>query len=300
LAAPYSLLTGAPHGAALLTWWPRLDVELSLRGTTRSGTLYARVHNRGRPTARGVRVRVEWIGPGGQAREVATVELGDIEGGSASLATIRDPQREVADAPAGWSALRAEARARNAFPARASLGLAARPAAEDPAAPVRYRRPEDLPCPDAADGRHRWRVDRVLNDGARESWHVCERCRLAWREPLSPVEEETQRRVRAERAERERRKLEEEWERAAAEPRPRRAPPPPREEADAMPAEVAFLILGLDPATATWDDVVRAHRRLALANHPDRARDAETRAANESRMAEINRARDRLRERLGS
>lgn len=297
------VLAWAAVGALALAarWWlrrPRLEVELSLHGGTRLGTLYVRIHNRGRRDARDVWVRVLWEGDG---REALVAERGfeSIEGVSAIQWPIRDLQTAIGGDPVGWRGLRADVRAANAPPASRSAALSARAAAApSEAQPVRYQKAEATRCPDSPDGRHLFRVARFPNDGVVETWRVCGRCNAVVRDPLTPEEEAIQARIRAERAARERQRLEEELERAAArrEPPPRRARPPPVD--DAMPEEAAFWILGLDPATARWEDVLAAHRRLAMEHHPDRG-SQEEREAREQRMADVNRARDRLRERFG-
>jgi hypothetical protein len=274
-------------------WWrrPRLAVELSLRGSTRAGTLYVRAHNRGRRSARGVVAHVAWEGDAGQAA-VASQDLGEIEGLGAAQWPVRDLHTAIAERPEGWHALRVVARAQNAREAEARLDLRARKAEEAvPATPVRYQR---APCPGSADGAHLFRVARFPNDGVVETWRVCQRCGALEREPLSAQDEATQARVRRERAARERRALEEELAREERKeaPRPRRAP----RDDDTMPVDMAYFVLGLEE-DATWEDVLAAHRRLALANHPDRGA-PEERAAREGRMADVNRARDRLRDRL--
>jgi hypothetical protein len=301
IVAAWALLAALVLGAR--AWWrrPRLEVETSLRGTTRSGTLYVRVHNRGRLPARGVRVEIAWVAPSGTA-VVEGADLGEIEGGDAGALTVRDLHRALGEKK-DWTALRIEARAANARPAQARIDLSLRtdgpPAQEVP--PVQYRR--ETRCPESPDGQHLFRTARFLNDGVRETWHVCARCGHLQRDPLAPAEEALQSRVRRERAQRERQKLEEELDRMREqEPQPRRRPPPPETPgSDAMPPAVAFWVLGLDEQRATWDDVLHAHRRLALESHPDRGGEEppERRAAREQRMADVNRARDRLREHFG-
>src|SRR5579884_4252863 len=173
LVAWIALALAALGGRELL-WRPRLDVELSLRGTTRTGTLYVRVHNRGRRAAREVRVKVEWIGPAGSAA-VEEAEVGEIDVRGAAALTVRDLHR---GATGPWTALRVEARAANARRARRDLELSAK-APEPPEAavpPVEYRR-GPARCPASPDGKHLDQTTRVLNDGVYETWHVCARCR---------------------------------------------------------------------------------------------------------------------------
>ncbi|GEM_PF-5889309 len=299
VVAGWALVAALVLGARWLWRRPRLDVELSLRGTTRGGTLYVRVHNRGRRAARGVRVRTEWVAGGDRALvQEALVE--EIEGRGAAALPVRDLHRAIEGRSERWSALRVEARAANALPASRQLVLEARPVAQEPPAePVRYRS-ADAPCPGSPDGRHLYRTARFLNDGVMETWHVCERCRHLRRDPLTPAEEQAQARVRRARAERERQKLEEELDRLRHEEEAR---PPPRSralEGDTMPVAVAFWVLGLDES-AGWEEVVQAHRRLARETHPDRgaADDPAARRQREERMADVNRARDVLREHLG-
>ena len=60
-----------------------------------------------------------------------------------------------------------------------------------------------------------------------------------------------------------------------------------------------FAVLGL-PSTATWDEVVTAHRQLAKLHHPDRLQDAEpdVRMMSEQTMRHVNAAYQELRERF--
>lgn len=59
-----------------------------------------------------------------------------------------------------------------------------------------------------------------------------------------------------------------------------------------------YVVLGV-PASANWDQIVSAHRRLAKLHHPDRLLDAapDDREKSEERMAEINLAYAELRRR---
>lgn len=85
------------------------------------------------------------------------------------------------------------------------------------------------------------------------------------------------------------------------------APPEPergseREEVDPEPPAVddPYGVLGV-PEAATWDQIVTAHRALAMAHHPDvvaERPDAE-RAAAEDRIREVNIAYQALRVRRG-
>jgi hypothetical protein len=303
-----TVLAAAVVGAALIAailgarhFWrrPRLAASLSLRGSTRIGTLYVRVDNHGARIARDARIDVSWAGPEGGAH-IESRELGDIEGFGGVLAPVRDLHRE--NAARGWTSIEVLVRAENAASATASLAIGER--AADAAAPsVQYAKLP--PCPDSPDGVHAMRTSHVRNDDVMETWEVCARCRYVRRLPLSPADEARQKRVRQERAAKLQKILEEEIARATAEqgeaPRPRRRPPA-REEDETFPLEVAYWVLGLDAERATWEDVQRAHRRLALLHHPDRTRGAtpEEAADHEKRMQDVNRARDRLREHLGA
>ena len=61
-----------------------------------------------------------------------------------------------------------------------------------------------------------------------------------------------------------------------------------------------YVVLEL-PATATWDDITSAHRRLAKLHHPDRLMDAtpEQRESGDRRIRELNIAYMELRRRKG-
>ena len=304
------LLAGA---LTLVLRRPRLSLDASLRGGTRHGKLYLVLVNRGGFAARGVRVEVRWVRPDGSASDAERRELGLLAPGEPLRLEVRALHALIERDPEGWSAIEAVARASNALPARARLELSARAATNAGAAgaepPVRYASAATLPCPESSDGEHLFERRSVPNDGVTEHWHVCARCRHVKREPLSAEEEATQARVRRERVARERAKMEAEWARRKREEEPPRARSrASREEearrareGDTFPPEIAFYALELDPTSATWEDVLAAHRRLALLHHPDRRPgiDAATRAALERRMQEINAARDRLREHFG-
>jgi DnaJ-domain-containing protein 1 len=60
-----------------------------------------------------------------------------------------------------------------------------------------------------------------------------------------------------------------------------------------------FGVLGV-PSTATWDEVVAAHRQLAKQHHPDRLQEAgdDQRAESENTMRQVNAAYRELRERF--
>jgi DnaJ-domain-containing protein 1 len=61
-----------------------------------------------------------------------------------------------------------------------------------------------------------------------------------------------------------------------------------------------YVVLGL-PASATWEEITSAHRRLAKLHHPDRQLNAppEDREANDRRIRELNIAYTELRRRKG-
>ena len=294
--------------AAALAWLlrrPRLALECSLRGGTREGTLYVVVTNRG-GWARDARIEIWWTGTAGTSR-VAQHAIGELPPREPVRIEADELHRLLPEGASGWSEIVVRARARLAFPRTVRLPVAERAAprretAETPA-PVRYV--GAIPCPARTDGAHDLEERPYRNDGVTERWKVCRACRHVEREPLTPHEAEVQARVRAARAERLRREMEAEFARRAAEEEPRRARrphrSPPPGETDAYPAEVAFFVLELDAASATWKDVLAAHRRLALAHHPDRHATSApgVRAAAERKMQEINAARDRLREHFG-
>lgn len=300
-------------GAAILTFAirrPRLAVEPSLRGTTRTGRLYVVAINRGGLAARRVRVHVSWLGETDERTLVASQDIGILPAGESVRLEIANLHGAAESDATRWRGLEVRLEAWNAVATKTTLPLGARPPASEPHSPVHYSGP-DAPCTSAPDRQHRFSERRIRNDGVTEVWRLCELCRHVVREPLSDADQATQARIRRERAERERRKLEEEWARAEAE-RPRPRPRADREwrhhqsdgparDTDLLPPAVAFYILELDPTTATWEDVAAAHRRLALAHHPDRrqTRDPEPLAAAERKMQEVNAARDRLREHFG-
>lgn len=72
----------------------------------------------------------------------------------------------------------------------------------------------------------------------------------------------------------------------------------PRDLAEVFVEEAAFRTLGLEP-TATWEDVVLAHRRIAKRFHPDRLihADDDVRAEGEEQMRAANAAYEELRKR---
>jgi DnaJ-domain-containing protein 1 len=65
-------------------------------------------------------------------------------------------------------------------------------------------------------------------------------------------------------------------------------------------ADDPYVILGI-PASASWDDITIAHRRLAKLHHPDRLLNATSadRTRSEQRMRDINIAYSELRRRRG-
>ncbi len=65
-------------------------------------------------------------------------------------------------------------------------------------------------------------------------------------------------------------------------------------------ADDPYVILGI-PASASWDDITIAHRRLAKLHHPDRLLNAtvDDRHRSEQRMRDINIAYSELRRRRG-
>lgn len=79
------------------------------------------------------------------------------------------------------------------------------------------------------------------------------------------------------------------------------APPdPPAEPIDTVDASDPYAVLGVD-ATASWEDIVEAHRTMARRHHPDRlvGRSAAESAASEDRIRAINGAYAELRVRRG-
>lgn len=286
---------------------PRLRLEASLRGGTRDGTLYVVVtHARGWAAPR-ARLEVWWQ-RNGERSEPLRQELGTLHVGDALRLEVDGLHRVLPPGEGSWDEIVVRLWAWNALPAWERLVLTKRSGsvsgtrAEGPSAPVRYARGRELPCPERPDGTHDFEERPYVNDGVTERWRVCRACRHVVREPLTPEQEETQRRARSARAQRLRRLMEEEFARLDAEAQAqrrqhaRRAPPP--SQGDEYPLELAFFVLELDATRATWADVSAAHRRLALAHHPDRHANAspDARAAAEQKMQEINRARDRLRE----
>ena len=83
---------------------------------------------------------------------------------------------------------------------------------------------------------------------------------------------------------------------------PQDTPPPKAEPDEPQPVELgptrAHQVLGV-PLGASWQEVGRAYRNLALMHHPDRVAgmDPEAREYSEERMKEINAAYDELRRR---
>lgn len=294
---------------------PRLALDASLRGGTREGKLYVVLTNRGGFAARDVRVSVGWRKESGERSPVDSRALDALAPHDPARLEFASMQALLGGDARGWSAIVVEARAKNALPTRTTLPLAKKLGAREEAAPtITYAPARMLPCPDDPQGRHLFERRPYENDGVTEQWNVCARCRHVEREPLTPEQEATQRRIRAARAAEERARMEREFaareaEEEGARPTRERERARKREreheglarDVDTFPPEVAFYVLGLDPQRATWDDVVAAHRRLALANHPDRqhARDPAARAFAEQAMQEANRARDRLREHFG-
>ena len=65
-------------------------------------------------------------------------------------------------------------------------------------------------------------------------------------------------------------------------------------------ADDPYVILGI-PASASWEDITIAHRRLAKLHHPDRLLNAtsDDRTRSEQRMRDINIAYSELRRRRG-
>lgn len=82
------------------------------------------------------------------------------------------------------------------------------------------------------------------------------------------------------------------------------APAPPHSVddtvADLFRDDDPYAVLGV-PSTATWDEIVEAHRALARLHHPDVLVhvDPERRAASEARMRDVNLAYAELRHRRG-
>lgn len=309
-----------------ITWLlrrPRLALDAALRGGTREGKLYVVVLNRGGFAARGTSVLVSWRRQDGERSRAERRELGILYPADPIRLEVTALQALVGDDASGWSEIVVEARATNAFPARSRIQVAQRDASASGGAassasgpePVRYVGARTPRCPDVPDGAHLFERRPYVNDGVTEHWHVCRRCRHVEREPLTPDEERVQRQRRRERLEAERRRIDAELDRARRAEEPRARPggggrtwrhigdeeDGRARDVDTFPPEVAFFVLELDPRAAGWDDVVAAHRRLALAHHPDRraGADAATRAALVRKMQEINAARDRLREHFG-
>lgn len=295
LIVQVALVLVVAYALVLVIQRPRLSVDVSLRGGTRHGTLYVVLHNRGRTRARHARVEIALKGDTGERSQTLARDIGELAAGDVVRVEV-DGLQGLLPEVAHPSAIVVTARARIVLPARATLAIEPKQR-ESATAPetVRYERAGAIPCPGSTDGRHAFERRPYVNDGVTEQWDVCGRCRHVRRQPLTPGEQATQTRVRAARMEQERRKMEAEFARNAQreDPEPRRARREPAGEGDTLPVEVAFYILELDSRSATWTDVLAAHRRLALANHPDR------RAGAEQKMQEVNRARDRLREHFG-
>jgi curved DNA-binding protein CbpA len=70
--------------------------------------------------------------------------------------------------------------------------------------------------------------------------------------------------------------------------------------ANVDPLTDPYAVLGVDE-TATWAEISAAHRRLAMAHHPDRAatRSARVRARSEEHIRLVNIAYTELRRRRG-
>jgi hypothetical protein len=73
-----------------------------------------------------------------------------------------------------------------------------------------------------------------------------------------------------------------------------------RREQQAIDDQDSYKVLGVEP-TASWDEIVEAHRSMARAYHPDRlfGRSEEQRAEGEERIRVINTAYQELRVRRG-
>ncbi len=71
-------------------------------------------------------------------------------------------------------------------------------------------------------------------------------------------------------------------------------------DAGAFDPDDPYVVLGV-PASASWEQIVSSHRRLAKLHHPDRLLEAspEDKEASADRMAEINLAYAELRRRRG-
>ena len=70
--------------------------------------------------------------------------------------------------------------------------------------------------------------------------------------------------------------------------------------AEVLDEDDPYAVLGV-PATATWEEIMKAHRRLAKRFHPDRLTDmsAEEQAKGEVRIRDLNIAYMELRRRRG-
>jgi hypothetical protein len=73
-----------------------------------------------------------------------------------------------------------------------------------------------------------------------------------------------------------------------------------RREQQALDDQDPYKVLGIEP-TATWEEIVDAHRTMARAFHPDRLfdRSEEEQAAGEDRIRVVNTAYQELRVRRG-
>lgn len=282
-----------------------LTLELTLRGSTRGGTLYAILTNKGDHRARDIVVRACWEGPGGESWTIDEQRIEDLMGRDAVTLGISQLQRGL-PTDVAWDRLVVRVRARNTLPRKRTLALAQRERPGHPGGPepaVRYQ--QDRPCT-SPDGEHAYQQHRLMNDGVEESWRVCRRCGLAHRAPLTPENDAIQRRIRAERSAREQRAVEDDIARATAEAQPRAArarprPPPTSDAGDTLPLQVALWILQIDSSAPSMQEIEEAYRRLAKTYHPDKlaSLDPAARSVMEERMRDLNRARDVLKRSFG-
>jgi DnaJ-domain-containing protein 1 len=88
--------------------------------------------------------------------------------------------------------------------------------------------------------------------------------------------------------------------RGAAPPVPPAGGPPPPSQAEVIRELVkkSLATLGLKPG-ATWDEIARAHRKLAADHHPDRAKSARQRKTWNDKTVAVNAAMAELRRHYG-
>jgi len=270
----------------------RLEVLCVIEGGTREGRLRIEARNAGERATRGLTMRLAWSDGTEDVEARRQPLLPELAPGASETWLVDDLQLDMPEPRSRWRALVIKVGAANAPPeeTRFDLRLRGEPNA---AYAARYASP---PCPATSDGSHRFVVSHPL-------WEACANCRYARRLPRTLAQDA---REQAEAAARRAQVAREEKEREARErhreaPPPRREapPPPPREPDDEMPLAVARHLLRVAPG-ATLAEVEAAYRKLAMRLHPDRVAtsDEGTREALTELMADLNRARERLRREL--